>query len=192
MSIAWNTLPIKELLRFLKTCQILWKYLWVLVNRLLHILHIIVLILSLECQKMGKQNLSSRNIYIPIYNCRRGNLKSSFVSASLGEWLNLDPSKFYQSIQTTLIRLLENSIFNIFDSEGLKLLTRLSLDFSHLKERRFRHNYFRKCLNALCTCSLETKNTSHYLLHCHHLHSLLYWSYTSCKDFCFWLWVLIK
>ena len=66
-----------------------------------------------------------------------------------------------------LIRLLENSIFYIFDPKGLKLLTRLRPGFSHLKEHRFRHN-FKKCLNALCTCNLETENISYYLLHCHH------------------------
>ena len=62
---------------------------------------------------------------------------------------------------------LESSIFNIFDPEGLKLLSRLLLGFSHPKEHRFWHN-FQECLNPLCTCSLETEDTSHYLLHCHH------------------------
>ena len=65
------------------------------------------------------------------------------------------------------IRPLKNSIFNIFDPEGLKLLTRLRLGFIHLNKHCFRHN-FQKCLSALCTCSLETENTSHYLLHCQH------------------------
>ena len=66
-----------------------------------------------------------------------------------------------------LIHLLENIIFNIFDPEGLKLFTRLRLGFSHLNANRFRHN-FQECLNALCTCGLETRNSSHYLLHCHY------------------------
>ena len=62
----------------------------------------------------------------------------------------------------SLIRLLENMIFNIFDAEGLKLLTRLRLGFSHLNENRFQHN-FQECLNALCICSLETENSFYYL-----------------------------
>ena len=66
-----------------------------------------------------------------------------------------------------LIHLLENFIFNIFDPEGLKLFTRLLLGFSHLNENHFRHN-FQECLNALCTCGLETRNSSHYLWHCHY------------------------
>ena len=50
---------------------------------------------------------------------------------------------------------------------GLKFLTRLRLGFSHLSERRFRHN-FQECINPLCTCSLEIEKRSHYLLHSHH------------------------
>ena len=57
----------------------------------------------LEYPKMGKQNFNSRNIYIPSYNCRREHFKSSFFPASLDEWFHLDPSKFYQRIQTKTI-----------------------------------------------------------------------------------------
>ena len=59
-------------------------------------------------------------------------------------------------------------IYNIFDL-GLKFLTRLWLDLSHLNEHRFRHN-FQDYMNPLCSCSLELKDTSHYLLHYDHLH----------------------
>ena len=58
-------------------------------------------------------------------------------------------------------------MYIIFDPIGLKFLTRLRLDFSHLNEHRFRHN-FQDCLNPLCSCSLQTEDTTHYLLHCHH------------------------
>ena len=66
-----------------------------------------------------------------------------------------------------LIHLLENFIFNIFYPEVLKLFTRLRLGFSHLNGNRFRHN-FQECLIALCTFGLETRNSSHYLLHCYY------------------------
>ena len=65
------------------------------------------------------------------------------------------------------IRPLENSLFNIFDPEGLKKPTPLHLGFSHLNEHRFRHN-FKECLNPLQTCSVDRVNISHNLLHCHH------------------------
>ena len=57
--------------------------------------------------------------------------------------------------------------YNIFDPIGWKFLTPLCLGFSHLDEHKCRHN-FQGCINPLCPCSLETENTSHYLLHCHH------------------------
>ena len=65
------------------------------------------------------------------------------------------------------IRPVQNNIFNISDPQGLKLLTRLRLGFSHLNEHRLRHN-FKECVNPVCSCSLEIEDTSHYLLHCHH------------------------
>ena len=49
----------------------------------------------------------------------------------------------------------------------MKFLTRMRLDFSHLNEHRFRHN-FQDCLNPLCSCSLETEDAKNYLLHCYH------------------------
>ena len=102
------------------------------------------------------------------------NSKQSYFPSSLEEWFHLKLSignsaninAFKQKL-LPFICPLENSILNVFDQEGLKLLTRLRLGFSHLNEHRFRHN-FQECLEPLCTCSLETENTSHYLLHCYH------------------------
>ena len=36
---------------------------------------------------------------------------------------------------------------------------------SHLREDKFKHN-FRGCLNPVCSCGLDIKSTSHFLLHC--------------------------
>ena len=95
-----------------------------------------------------KQNFNSRNIYISSYNSRTEYFKSSFFPAFGAFKQNLLP----------FIRPLENSIFIIFEPEGLKLLTRLRLGFSRLNEHCFQHN-FQECLNPLCMCSLglETK-----------------------------------
>ena len=67
----------------------------------------------------------------------------------------------------TFVHPIQRSICNIFDPKGWKLLTRLTVGFSHLNEHRFPRN-FQDCLNPLCSCSLEIEDTSHYLLHCHH------------------------
>ena len=48
------------------------------------------------------------------------------------------------------------------------LLIRLRISFSLLKKHHFRHKLnIQEFLNPLYTCSLETKNTSQYLLHSH-------------------------
>ena len=48
---------------------------------------------------------------------------------------------------------------------GVRLLNRLRLGFSHLREHRFTQG-FADTLNPLCSCSLETEDTEHYFLHC--------------------------
>ena len=47
----------------------------------------------------------------------------------------------------------------------MKLLTRLRLGLSHLREHKFRHG-FRDILNPLCPCSIEAETTTHYYLRC--------------------------
>ena len=42
------------------------------------------------------------------------------------------------------------SVFNIHDVQGIKLLTRLRLGLSHLKDHKFRHN-FQDCV-CVCVC----------------------------------------
>ena len=73
-------------------------------------------------------------------------------------------TKFKQFL-LEFIRPRMNSIYNIHDPEGLKFLTRLRLNFSHLREHKFRHN-FRDTINPLCSCGFEIESTSHYLLRC--------------------------
>ena len=60
---------------------------------------------------------------------------------------------------------MENKTFSIYDPFGIKLLNRLSVDFSHLNEHKFRHN-FADTLNPLCSCSLETESTAQFFLRC--------------------------
>ena len=79
-------------------------------------------------------------------------------------------SKSYAIFRNTLLKLgrpNQNTIYNINNPVGLKLLTRLRLGLSHLNEHRFNHN-FQNFINPLCNCSLEIESTSDFLLHCHH------------------------
>ena len=120
------------------------------------------------------QTIRTRNSHTPIMHFRIDCLKYFFFPSTLRDWSNLDENiRNSESISSFKNRLLafirpqESSIFNIFDPQGLKFLTRLRVEFSHLNEHRFRHN-IENCVNPLCSCSLEIEDTSHYLLHCHH------------------------
>ena len=74
-------------------------------------------------------------------------LSIHFFPCALNDWFNQDDSiRNSESISTfkskllSFIRPVQNNIFNIFDFQRLKLLTRLRLGFSHLNEYRFRQN----------------------------------------------------
>ena len=60
------------------------------------------------------------------------------------------------------IRLSPNRFFNFSDSLGIKLLTRLRLGLSHLREHKFNHN-FEETINPLSSCSFESESTNFFL-----------------------------
>ena len=93
-----------------------------------------------------KRNLTirTRNSHIPIFRCRTDCFKYSFFPSTLRDWFNLDDNiRNSESISVFKNRLLlfirpaQNSVFNIFDPKGLKLLTWLRLGFSYLSGHRF-------------------------------------------------------
>ena len=85
--------------------------------------------------------------------------------------INSNSLEVFNSKLLAFIRPVQRSIYNVFNPQGLKFLTRLRLGLSHLNEHRFRHN-FKDCINPLCSCSLEVENTLHFFLHCHHYSTL--------------------
>ena len=111
--------------------------------------------------------IRTRNNSIPSYKCRTNCFKHSFFPTTLNDWFNLDinirNSESFTLFKCRLLSFIcpvQNSIYNIFDTKGLKFLTRLRLGLSRLNAQ--------DCLNPLCSCSLETEDSSHYLLNCHH------------------------
>ena len=58
-----------------------------------------------------------------------------------------------------------NSIFNIHNPLGSKLLTRLRQGLSHLDKHKFRH-CFQDSLNPLCECRKDIESAVHFFLHC--------------------------
>ena len=103
---------------------------------------------------------------------RTRTFENSFFPYCIKEWLNLsekiqniESSKQFKKTILDFIRPKENSIYAINDISGLKLLTRLRLNFSHLNEHKFRHS-FKDTINPMCSCSFEPETADHYLLCC--------------------------
>ena len=104
-----------------------------------------------------------------IGNIPRFNVKQTFTVI---EWNNLDKSirsseslalfkkSFLQFIRPTLRRT-----FKYHNPIGIKLITRLRLGLSHLRDHKFKHNFL-DCLNPICCCGQDIETTVHYLLHC--------------------------
>ena len=98
--------------------------------------------------------------------------KNSFFPYCVNEWNKLGTglrgsvsvSVFKKSL-LAFIRPNNRPVFNIIDPVGLKLLTRLRVNLSHLRDHKFRHNFL-DTINPLCSCSIEIESNSHYLLRC--------------------------
>ena len=64
------------------------------------------------------------------------------------------------------IEKLENSLYNVYDPLGVKLLSRLRLQLSHLNKHKFRLG-FNDTVNPMCPCGTEVETNEHFLLRCH-------------------------
>ena len=115
---------------------------------------------------------SSTQKIIKTFPARTKTCESSFFPHCTVAWGNLreklrniDSINTFKSSILNFIRPRENSVFAVYDINGVKLLTRLRLDFSHLNEHKFRHN-FNGIINPMCSSGKEPETTLHYLLHC--------------------------
>ena len=78
---------------------------------------------------------------------------------------NINSINMFKTSILNFVRTRENLVFEVHDINCVKLLTRLRLDFSHLNEHKFRHN-FDNIINPMCSCGKEPETTLHYLLRC--------------------------
>ena len=90
------------------------------------------------------------------------------------EWNKLDLNicklerlNVFKNSLLTFIRPSGNSVFNCHNPRGVKLLTRLRLGLSHLREHKFKHS-FQDSLNPICSCGDDIETLAHFLLHCPH------------------------
>ena len=98
--------------------------------------------------------------------------RNSFFPSTITEWNKLgcdirisDSLNAFKLSLSKFARPVANSVFDINNPYGLKLLRRLGLGLSHLHYHKFRHN-FQDCFNAICAYDLEIETTAHFLLHC--------------------------
>ena len=98
--------------------------------------------------------------------------KNSFFPSAITDWnkvdcniCNSDSLNVFKLCLLKFVRPVANTVFEINNPYGLKLLTRLSLlGLSHLRYHKFRHN-FQDCINPIFFCGLEIETTTHFLLH---------------------------
>ena len=102
---------------------------------------------------------------------RTTRLSHTYFQNCVSEWNHLDVSM--RSSQTisefkrkllNLIRPPKRSIFNIYDLEGIKLLTQLLVEFSDLHFHRCRQNFH--CASPTCLCQTGTEENENLFLHC--------------------------
>ena len=105
-------------------------------------------------------------------NVKHNFLKNTFFPSTRIEWNKLDPeirnSTSFDSFKESILKFIRpapNSIFQCHNPKGIKYLTRLRVNFSHLRDHKFKHS-FQDTINPLCTCSLEAETTIHFILHC--------------------------
>ena len=114
-----------------------------------------------------KSALTNKTNVIP---SRTKTFKKNLCPYCINEWNNLNIEvrnaksiKFFEQMIVTDNK--ENSVFSVYYPYGVKLLTRLRLQFSHLKEHKFRHG-FGDTVSPMCGCNAEIEDTKHFLLHC--------------------------
>ena len=81
-------------------------------------------------------------------SCRTEYFKNSFFPCVIGEWNKVNPkirrSSSYNIFRKSISKFIRPSaskVYNINDVISIKLITRQRLDFSNLRERKFKHNF---------------------------------------------------
>ena len=106
------------------------------------------------------------------FKTRTQAFSSDFFSYCIMEWNKLNDKVrnavsiiIFKNQIVNFIKTKENSLSGIHDILGVKLLTCLRLNFSHLNEHKFRHN-FKDTINPMCSCGSDIESTMHFLLRC--------------------------
>ena len=118
------------------------------------------------------QSTYSNTNNIPLFKVKHNFFQNSSFPSAVIEWnkldLNIRNSESLNIFKKTLLKFIRPSgstIFNCHNPKGVKLLTRLRLGLSHLRERKFKHS-FQDSLNHICSCGNDIETSAHFLLQC--------------------------
>ena len=91
---------------------------------------------------------SASQISLNTFRTRTEKFKNSFFPFCISEWNKLsnltkqsENIKKFKNMLMKDIKSNEQSLFSIHDPKGVKLLSQLRLNFSHLNKLKFRHNF---------------------------------------------------
>ena len=111
---------------------------------------------------------------VPSLSFKHNFFKNILFPSAILEWNKLDPSlrnsASYNVFKNSILKFIRpspNKIFQCHNPKGIKLVARLKLDLSHLREHKFKHS-IQDTLNPLCS---DIKTTCHYFLHCPSFHA---------------------
>ena len=106
------------------------------------------------------------------FKVRHNIFKKFFFPSVISEWSKRDLEirnsaslEIFKKHLLNFIRPNSNNVFSINNTLGLKLLTRVRVGFSHLKEHKFKHN-FQDSVDPLCSCGNDIESIVHFVLHC--------------------------
>lgn len=91
------------------------------------------------------------NTFFPHFSQERNNLCNDIKSLPL-------PISFKKSL-LHFVKISKNFVFAVSNSNGIKLLNRLTLNFTHLKKHKFRHNSL-QTINTMCNGSSGPETTA--------------------------------
>ena len=109
--------------------------------------------------------------HIPCFKIKLKFIKNSSFPSTIIEWNNLDPaiwnSKSFFLFKNSILKFIRPSSSNVFNCNNYKvirLIARMRVGMSHLREHKFKH-HFQYCLNPIFRCGLGIESTSYFLLY---------------------------
>ena len=116
-------------------------------------------------------NLRNWSGDIPLSRTQR--YESSFFPHTIKSWKNLNVEETNKPAVQSFKKYLSDFIqppgyplFRIRDKFGIKLLTKIRVSFSDLRDHRFNHNF--NCASPTCSCGIEDETSVHFFLRCPH------------------------